>query len=141
MEAEAGTLKPAASSSSAVYLAGVRSVGQMSPARDLRGTQVSPHGRPDKPRVDGVDAGANDVGWRAEVGDLAMQILARLIVAVVMASSAVAGPFEDTADAAYQRGLAAGGTSIEAPNDAPYGDRRAGVKDPCGNQWYVAHRR
>lgn len=45
------------------------------------------------------------------------------------------------ADETYRRMLAAGATSIEAPNDAPYGDRRAGAKDPCGNQWYVAHRR
>ncbi|HEX6837559.1 MAG TPA: VOC family protein [Polyangia bacterium] len=45
------------------------------------------------------------------------------------------------ADETYRRMLAAGGSSLEAPNDAPYGDRRAGAKDPCGNQWYVAHRR
>ncbi|HEX6837452.1 MAG TPA: VOC family protein, partial [Polyangia bacterium] len=49
--------------------------------------------------------------------------------------------YVDDADAAYRRMLAAGATSIEAPNDAPYGDRRAGAEDPCGNKWYVAHRR
>ncbi len=49
--------------------------------------------------------------------------------------------YVDDADRTYDRALAAGGESIEAPNDAPYGDRRAGVQDPVGNKWYVAHRR
>jgi PhnB protein len=57
------------------------------------------------------------------------------------ASPAMFYLYVDDADAAYARMLAAGGTSIEAPNDQDYGDRRAGAKDPCGNQWYVAHRR
>jgi PhnB protein len=41
-------------------------------------------------------------------------------------------------DAAYQRAMEAGATSISAPADQPYGDRSAGVKDPFGNQWFVA---
>lgn len=45
------------------------------------------------------------------------------------------------ADESYRRALEAGAESIEAPNDAPYGDRRAGFKDGGGNKWYVAHRR
>lgn len=39
--------------------------------------------------------------------------------------------YVDDADAAYQRELDAGATSVEAPNDAEYGDRRAAVEDPC----------
>lgn len=42
------------------------------------------------------------------------------------------------ADAAYNRALAAGAESIEAPADQPYRARRAGVKDPFGNTWYVS---
>jgi uncharacterized glyoxalase superfamily protein PhnB len=42
------------------------------------------------------------------------------------------------ADAAYQRALQAGATSTHEPVDQPYGDREAGVKDPCGNYWYIA---
>ena len=42
------------------------------------------------------------------------------------------------ADAAYQRGLDAGATSLEAPVDQFYGDREAGVKDPTGNVWWIA---
>jgi uncharacterized glyoxalase superfamily protein PhnB len=41
-------------------------------------------------------------------------------------------------DAAYRQALAAGATSITEPNDAPYGDRTAGVKDPQGNSWFIA---
>jgi len=41
-------------------------------------------------------------------------------------------------DAAYARALEAGATSIEAPEDKPYGDRSAGVKDAWGNSWFIA---
>ncbi|MDQ1473680.1 MAG: hypothetical protein QOJ99_5160 [Bryobacterales bacterium] len=41
-------------------------------------------------------------------------------------------------DAAYQKALAAGAESLTKPADAPYGDRAAGVKDPAGNQWFLA---
>jgi PhnB protein len=41
-------------------------------------------------------------------------------------------------DAAYQKALEAGASSISAPQDQPYGERGAGVKDPFGNFWYIA---
>ena len=41
-------------------------------------------------------------------------------------------------DAAYQRALEAGATSISAPADQPYGERGAGIKDPEGNSWFLA---
>ena len=41
-------------------------------------------------------------------------------------------------DAVYARALQVGGASISAPADQPYGDRNAGVKDPFGNEWYIA---
>src|SRR5271156_5357618 len=40
-------------------------------------------------------------------------------------------------DAAYQRALAAGATSVSAPMDQPYGDRQGTVKDPGGNSWHI----
>ena len=42
------------------------------------------------------------------------------------------------ADAAYAQALKAGATSIEAPQDKDYGERSAGVKDACGNSWFIA---
>lgn len=41
-------------------------------------------------------------------------------------------------DAVYQRALNAGGASISAPADQPYGERGAGVTDPAGNSWFLA---
>jgi uncharacterized glyoxalase superfamily protein PhnB len=41
-------------------------------------------------------------------------------------------------DAAYRSALAAGSTSLMEPADQFYGDRNAGVKDPTGNQWWIA---
>lgn len=41
-------------------------------------------------------------------------------------------------DAAYERALAAGATSIQPPADQPYGDRSGGVLDPFGNRWFIA---
>lgn len=43
-------------------------------------------------------------------------------------------------DALYARALKAGATSISQPQDQPYGDRSGGVRDPFGNQWYIATR-
>ena len=50
--------------------------------------------------------------------------------------------YVDDVDATYRRALQAGATSIEEPQDLPYGDRRAMLKDPCGNDWQIAtHKR
>src|SRR5882762_4834837 len=42
------------------------------------------------------------------------------------------------ADAVYAQAMRAGATSMETPQDKPYGDRSAGVKDPFGNSWFIA---
>lgn len=44
---------------------------------------------------------------------------------------------EDT-DALYKRAIEAGATSIAEPTNHFYGDRSGGVKDPSGNQWWIA---
>jgi PhnB protein len=46
--------------------------------------------------------------------------------------------YVDDADAMYKRALEAGATSVREPTDQFYGDRTAGVKDPAGNQWWIA---
>jgi PhnB protein len=46
--------------------------------------------------------------------------------------------YVEDADAAYQRALDAGATSIQAPVDQDYGERSGSVKDPAGNFWYIA---
>ena len=42
------------------------------------------------------------------------------------------------ADSVYKRTLEAGATSLMEPTDQFYGDRNAGVVDPCGNHWWIA---
>ncbi len=54
------------------------------------------------------------------------------------ATSALLYLYVDDADAVYDRALAAGASSIEEPVDTPYGDRRAMISDPCGNDWQIA---
>jgi PhnB protein len=41
-------------------------------------------------------------------------------------------------DAAFQRALAAGATSLGEPADRPYGERAGFVSDAFGNHWYIA---
>lgn len=47
--------------------------------------------------------------------------------------------YVDSADEAYASALAAGATSLRAPQDETHGDRMAGVLDPFGIQWWVAN--
>jgi PhnB protein len=42
------------------------------------------------------------------------------------------------ADAAYDRAIQAGATSLYPPADQPWGDRQGAVKDASGNIWYIA---
>ena len=46
--------------------------------------------------------------------------------------------YVDDVDASYNRALAAGATPISVPEDKPYQERAAGVKDSFGNIWYIA---
>jgi PhnB protein len=41
-------------------------------------------------------------------------------------------------DAVYERAIAAGATSIREPMNQFYGDREGSVRDPFGNNWYIA---
>jgi PhnB protein len=67
---------------------------------------------------------------------------------VMIADASARGPapaflyvYVADADATYQRALDAGATSIEAPSDMPYGDRRGMVEDRWGNVWQIATHR
>jgi PhnB protein len=46
--------------------------------------------------------------------------------------------YVENADTTYERAIAAGATSLEAPAEMPYGDRRAMVRDNWGNTWQIA---
>lgn len=46
--------------------------------------------------------------------------------------------YVDDADAVFQRAVDAGAESLGAPADRPYGERAGFVRDPAGNDWYIA---
>ena len=41
-------------------------------------------------------------------------------------------------DATYRQFMAAGAVSVREPKNQFYGDRSGMIKDPLGNDWYVA---
>ena len=49
--------------------------------------------------------------------------------------------YVNDADAAYKKGIQAGGKSVLEPMDQFYGDRSGAFDDPAGNQWWVATRK
>jgi uncharacterized glyoxalase superfamily protein PhnB len=67
-----------------------------------------------------IGGGGAEVAWRGETRPMAFHI------------------YVPDIDATYARALAAGATSLEPPADQPWGERTANVKDPCGNNWYIA---
>ena len=46
--------------------------------------------------------------------------------------------YVEDADETYTAALQSGATTLMEPNNRPHGDRMAGIKDPCGNIWWIA---
>ena len=46
--------------------------------------------------------------------------------------------YVDDIDAAYNKAIELGATSIAKPEDKPYQERSAGVKDTFGNTWWIS---
>jgi PhnB protein len=46
--------------------------------------------------------------------------------------------YVEDCDAVHARGVAAGGVTIQPPADHEYGERSGSLKDPAGNNWYIA---
>ena len=46
--------------------------------------------------------------------------------------------YVEDVDATYKRALTGGAQSIAVPEDKPYDERGAGVKDSFGNTWWIA---
>jgi uncharacterized glyoxalase superfamily protein PhnB len=46
--------------------------------------------------------------------------------------------FVNDVDATFARAIAAGGTSVGEPADRPYGERSGFIRDPYGNNWFIA---
>ena len=54
------------------------------------------------------------------------------------AMPAVLYVYVEDADAVFRRAVDRGAKSLEEPQDMPYGDRRAMLRDPWGNTWQIA---
>jgi len=79
-----------------------------------------------------VDMGNGHVHAEVRIGD-----------SIVMMGEAEPAPaslylYVNDVDATYKRALQAGAASRSEPTDHFYGDRSAGVTDPCGNTWWIA---
>ena len=46
--------------------------------------------------------------------------------------------YVDDVDGVYRRAVGSGGVSVREPTTTFYGERSAGVKDPGGNNWWLA---
>ena len=46
--------------------------------------------------------------------------------------------YVEDVDAAYRRALEHGASAVEAPEDKPYQERAAGVRDSFGNTWWLS---
>jgi PhnB protein len=75
-----------------------------------------------------VEAAIGDSVVVLEVGDPPPEIAAPASIYV----------YVPDVDAAYGRALEAGAEEIAPPEDKPYGERTAGVKDGFGNTWWIA---
>ncbi|MFZ1022506.1 MAG: VOC family protein [Thermoplasmata archaeon] len=47
--------------------------------------------------------------------------------------------YAEDADAAYARAIKLGASSVQSPADSPDGNRRGGVRDSWGNEWWFSH--
>ena len=48
--------------------------------------------------------------------------------------------YVENADESMNRALSAGASLIMGVSDMPYQDRQGGVRDPCGNIWWISQR-
>jgi len=67
-----------------------------------------------------IGGGGADVAWKGDPHPMAFHV------------------YVPDIDAAYQRALDGGGESLQVPTTQEWGERTGNVKDPWGNNWYIA---
>jgi PhnB protein len=73
----------------------------------------------------------------ARIGD-SMLVLVAMDPPYAEATRASTYVYVDDVDATYERAIAAGASSVARPEQKPYQERAASVKDSFGNTWYLA---
>ncbi len=48
--------------------------------------------------------------------------------------------YTNDVDTLYEHAVALGAKSVFPPANQEYGDRQAGIEDPCGNYWWISQR-
>jgi len=74
---------------------------------------------------------------QARIGDSVL-VLSALEPPYAEATRASTYVYVDDVDATYERAIAFGASSISKPNERPFEERTASVKDGFGNIWYIA---
>ena len=72
------------------------------------------------------------------IGDTTVMVSQASIAYPAMPSSMYL--YVGNADEAMDKALAAGANKIMDVADMPYKDRQGGIKDPCGNIWWLSQR-
>ena len=67
-----------------------------------------------------IGGGAPELAWRGNAIPTALHV------------------YVEDVDKVHQRGVAAGGVTIQPPADQVYGERSGSLRDPAGNHWYIA---
>lgn len=67
-----------------------------------------------------IGGGGPEVGWKGDARPMAFHI------------------YVPDIDAAYQRALDHGAQSLQAPANQEWGERTGNIRDPAGNNWYIA---
>ena len=80
----------------------------------------------------------NGVHRELRVGDSMLMVGEGGPQSVVQVRPSAYHVYVEDVDGTFARALAAGGTSMGAPADCPYGERSGYVQDPFGNYWYIA---
>jgi PhnB protein len=74
---------------------------------------------------------------QTQIGDSVL-VLSAMEPPYAEATPASTYVYVDDVDAAYERAIAAGASSLGKPAERPFQERTASVKDGFGNIWYIA---
>jgi uncharacterized glyoxalase superfamily protein PhnB len=85
-----------------------------------------------------IKGSAGGIHREVRVGDSMLMIGEGGVEGTLQFSPAAFHVYVPDVDAAFQRALAAGATSLGEPADRPYGERAGFVTDAFGNHWYIA---
>jgi PhnB protein len=88
--------------------------------------------------ISGTQGSAGGVHREVRIGNSMIMVGEGGTAGVVPFRPAEFHVYVEDVDAAFQRALAAGATSLGEPAERPYGERAGFVRDAFGNHWFIA---